>query len=94
MFKDHDIALTNAQRNLNQRGVKKTYVYCSVVRNYLLVVVVVLESAIRSCSSDENRKNQYISDTGTAKKTQKNPNGLKGTWTQFYLKFKILFFQF
>lgn len=94
MFKDHDIALTNAQRNLNQRGVKKTYVYCSVVRNYLLVVVVVLESAIRSCSSDENRKNQYISDTGKQKKTQKKPNGLKGTWTQFYLKFKILFFQF
>lgn len=72
MFEDHDIALTNAQRNLNQRGVKKTYVYCSVVRNYLLVVVVVLESAIRSCSSDENRKNQYISDTGTAKKNKKN----------------------
>lgn len=94
MFEDHDIALTNAQRNLNQRGVKKTYVYCSVVRNYLLVVVVVLESAIRSCSSDENRKNQYISDTGTAKKNPKKPNGLKGTWTQFYLKFKILFFQF
>lgn len=94
MFEDHDIALTNAQRNLNQRGVKKTYVYCSVVRNYLLVVVVVLESAIRSCSSDENRKNQYISDTGTAKKKQKKTNGLKGTWTQFNLKFKILFFQF
>lgn len=94
MFEDHDIALTNAQRNLNQRGVKKTYVYCSVVRNYLLVVVVVLEFAIRSCSSDENRKNQYISDTGTAKKKTKKTNGLKGTWTQFNLKFKILFFQF
>lgn len=23
MFEEHDIALTNAQRNLNQRGVKK-----------------------------------------------------------------------